>query len=64
MNAKTCAGIIHSDFEKGFIRAEIISYADLKKFGSEQKVKGAGKMRLEGKNYLMQDGDICHFRFN
>lgn len=64
MNAKTCAGIIHSDFEKGFIRAEIISYADLKKFGSEQKVKEAGKMRLEGKNYLMQDGDICHFRFN
>lgn len=64
MNAKTCAGIIHSDFEKGFIRAEIISYADLKKFGSEQKVKGAGKMRLEGKDYLMQDGDICHFRFN
>ncbi len=64
MNAKTCAGIIHSDFEKGFIRAEIISYVDLKKFGCEQKVKEAGKMRLEGKNYLMQDGDICHFRFN
>lgn len=64
MNAKKCAGIIHTDFEKGFIRAEVISYDDLIKYGSELKVKEAGKARLEGKDYLMQDGDICHFRFN
>ena len=64
MNAKQCAGIIHTDFEKGFIRAEVISYEDLIKCGSELKVKEAGKARLEGKDYLMQDGDICHFRFN
>jgi len=64
MNAKECAGIIHSDFEKGFIRAEVIGYDDLIACGSELKVKEAGKFRLEGKDYLMQDGDICHFRFN
>lgn len=64
MNAKQCAGIIHTDFEKGFIRAEVISYQDLIDCGSELKVKEAGKARLEGKDYLMQDGDICHFRFN
>lgn len=64
MNAKQCAGIIHTDFEKGFIRAEVISYQDLIECGSELKVKEAGKARLEGKEYLMQDGDICHFRFN
>lgn len=64
MNAKKCAGIIHTDFEKGFIRAEVISYNDLIECGSELKVKEAGKARLEGKDYLMQDGDICHFRFN
>ena len=64
MNAKECAGIIHSDFEKGFIRAEVMSYDDLITLGSEIKVKEAGKFRLEGKDYLMQDGDICHFRFN
>ncbi len=64
MNAKECAGIIHSDFEKGFIRAEVISYQDLVDHGSELKVKEAGKARLEGKDYLMEDGDICHFRFN
>lgn len=64
MNAKQCAGIIHTDFEKGFIRAEVISYEDLIEYGSELKVKEAGKARLEGKEYLMQDGDICHFRFN
>lgn len=64
MNAKECAGIIHTDFEKGFIRAEVISYDDLIACGSELKVKEAGKFRLEGKEYLMQDGDICHFRFN
>ena len=64
MNAKSCAGIIHTDFEKGFIRAEVMSYKDLIECGSELKVKEAGKARLEGKDYLMQDGDICHFRFN
>lgn len=64
MNAKQCAGIIHTDFEKGFIRAEVMSYEDLIECGSELKVKEAGKMRLEGKEYIMQDGDICHFRFN
>lgn len=64
MNAKECAGIIHTDFEKGFIKAEVISYQDLKEEKSEQKVKEHGKLRLEGKDYLMKDGDICHFRFN
>ena len=64
MNAKECAGIIHTDFEKGFIKAEVISYEDLIEAGSELKVKENGKFRIEGKDYLMQDGDICHFRFN
>ena len=64
MKAPACAGIIHTDFEKGFIRAEVMSYADLEELGSELKVKESGKMRLEGKEYIMQDGDICHFRFN
>lgn len=64
MNAKECAGIIHTDFEKGFIRAEVMSYEDLINHGSELKVKEAGRARLEGKDYLMQDGDICYFRFN
>ena len=64
MNAKECAGIIHTDFEKGFIRAEVMSYQDLIECGNELKVKEAGKARLEGKDYIMQDGDICHFRFN
>ncbi len=64
MKAPACAGIIHTDFEKGFIRAEVMSYTDLEELGSELKVKESGKMRLEGKEYIMQDGDICHFRFN
>ncbi|MDD3241208.1 MAG: redox-regulated ATPase YchF [Bacilli bacterium] len=64
MKAPECAGIIHSDFEKGFIRAEIMSYSDLAEYKSELKVKEAGKMRLEGRDYIMKDGDICHFRFN
>ena len=64
MKAPECAGIIHSDFERGFIKAEIMSFVDLEKFGSEIKVKEAGRLRLEGKEYIMQDGDICHFRFN
>ena len=64
MKAPSCAGIIHTDFEKGFIRAEVMSYDDLILYGNELKVKENGKMRLEGKEYIMQDGDICHFRFN
>jgi len=62
--APQAAGVIHTDFEKGFIRAEVISYADYVAFGSEQKVKEAGKMRIEGKEYVVQDGDVMHFRFN
>lgn len=64
MKAPQCAGIIHTDFEKGFIKAEVMSYEDLKEYRSEIKVKEAGKVRLEGKEYLMQDGDIAYFRFN
>jgi ribosome-binding ATPase YchF (GTP1/OBG family) len=64
MKAPECAGIIHSDFQRGFIKAEVMSFVDLKEYGTENKVKEAGKMRLEGKEYLMQDGDICYFRFN
>jgi ribosome-binding ATPase YchF (GTP1/OBG family) len=63
-DAQKCASLIHSDIAKGFIRAEIIGYDDLIKYGSETKAKENGKMRLEGKNYLMQDGDVCYFRFN
>ena len=58
------AGVIHTDFEKGFIRAETISYADYIQFNGEEGCKNAGKLRLEGKEYLVQDGDIFHFRFN
>ena len=64
MKAPQCAGIIHTDFERGFIKAEIMSYQDLNKYGNEKAVKEAGRMRLEGKEYLMKDGDICYFRFN
>lgn len=64
MKAPQVAGIIHSDFERGFIRAETVSFADLDKYGSMQAVKEAGKMRLEGKDYVVQDGDIIEFRFN
>lgn len=64
MKAPECAGIIHTDFMKGFIRAEVYNYQDLETFGDEKKVKDAGKLRVEGKNYEMQDGDICYFRFN
>ena len=64
MKAPSCAGIIHTDFEKGFIRAEVMSYNDLIECGNEVKVREKGKVRLEGKEYIMQDGDICHFRFN
>ena len=62
--APEAAGVIHSDFEKGFIRAEVIKYNDFITLGSEQKVKEAGKMAVEGKEYEVTDGDIMHFRFN
>ena len=64
MKAPECAGIIHSDFERGFIRAEVISFEDMEKYKGEQECKAAGKLRSEGKEYVMQDGDICLFRFN
>ena len=64
MTAKECAGIIHSDIERGFIKAEVTSFTDLEELGDEKKVQEAGKLRIEGKDYLMQDGDICYFRFN
>mgnify|MGYP003582316262 FL=1 len=62
--APQAAAVIHNDFEKGFIKAEVISYEDFVKFGGEAKCKDAGKLRLEGKDYIVQDGDIMHFRFN
>lgn len=62
--APECAGIIHTDFEKGFIKADIYAYQDLITYGSEKAVKENGKMRSEGKTYIMQDGDICFFKFN
>ena len=64
MKAPECAGIIHSDFEKGFIRAEVISFEDYKTYEGEKGAKEAGKLRSEGKEYKMQDGDVCLFRFN
>ncbi|MDK6298451.1 redox-regulated ATPase YchF [Staphylococcus caprae] len=64
MTAPQCAGIIHTDFERGFIRAEVTSYDDYVEYGGENGAKEAGKQRLEGKDYIMQDGDIVHFRFN
>ncbi len=64
MKAPSCAGVIHSDFEKGFIKAEVYSYDDLMLCGSETAVKEKGLLRLEGKEYLVKDGDIVHFRFN
>lgn len=62
--APQCAGVIHTDFEKGFIRAEVIKYEDYLKYGSEAAVREAGKLGIEGKEYVVQDGDIMHFRFN
>ena len=64
MKAPQCAGIIHTDFEKGFIRAEVIKYDDYVALGGENGVKEAGKLSVEGKEYVVQDGDIMHFRFN
>ena len=63
-NAQKAAGVIHSDFEKGFIRSEVISYEDYLNYKSEAKIKEAGKLRVEGKDYIVKDGDIMHFRFN
>ncbi len=62
--APQAAGVIHSDFEKGFIRAEVIKYDDYVKYGSEAAIKDAGKLGVEGKEYIVQDGDVMHFRFN
>jgi GTP-binding protein YchF len=62
--APQAAGVIHTDFEKGFIRAEVIKYDDYVNYGSEVKVKEAGKLSVEGKEYIVKDGDIMHFRFN
>lgn len=62
--APQCAGVIHTDFEKGFIRAEVIKYEDYLKYGTEAAVRDAGKLNIEGKDYVVQDGDIMHFRFN
>ena len=62
--APQAAGVIHTDFEKGFIRAEIYSLADLESFKSEKEIRAAGKLRVEGKGYVMRDGDICHFLTN
>ncbi len=62
--APQAAGVIHTDFEKGFIRAEVIKYDDYVKYGSENACKEAGKLSVEGKTYVVEDGDIMHFRFN
>jgi GTP-binding protein YchF len=62
--APQAASVIHTDFEKGFIRAEVIKYSDYVTYGTEAKVKEAGKLSVEGKEYIVQDGDVMHFRFN
>lgn len=62
--APQAAGVIHTDFERGFIKAEVYHCEDLFKFGNEQGIKDAGKLRIEGKEYIVKDGDVCHFRFN
>ena len=64
MNARQAAGAIHSDLERGFIRAEVIKYEDFIRLGSEHAVKEAGKMKLEGKDYIVEDGDMMFIRFN
>ena len=64
MKAPAAAGVIHSDFEKGFIRAEVIHYADYVALGSEAKCRDAGRLNVEGKEYVVLDGDVMHFRFN
>ena len=64
LKAPQAAGVIHSDFEKGFIRAEVIPYDSYVKHQTEAAVKAAGEMRVEGKEYVVKDGDVMHFRFN
>lgn len=64
MKAPDCAGVIHTDFKKGFIRAEVYHFEDIDELGSELAIKEAGRLRLEGKDYVVQDGDVMHFRFN
>jgi ribosome-binding ATPase YchF (GTP1/OBG family) len=64
MTAPQAAGVIHTDFEKGFIRAEVIKYNDYVEFGSESACKEAGKLSVEGKEYVVENGDVMHFRFN
>ena len=64
MTAKECAGLIHSDIQKGFIKAEVYNYKDLLEYPDENTLKEKGKIRIEGKDYLMKDADICFFRFN
>ena len=64
MKAPECAGVIHTDFQVGFIRAETYNFEDLMEYNTESNIKEAGKMRLEGKEYVVKDGDIMHFRFN
>ena len=64
MTAPQAAGVIHTDFEKGFIRAEVMKYIDFVTLGSESAVKDAGKFKVEGKEYIVEDGDVMHFRFN
>jgi ribosome-binding ATPase YchF (GTP1/OBG family) len=64
MTAPQAASVIHTDFEKGFIRAEVMKYNDYIQYGSESAVKEAGKFKVEGKEYIVEDGDIMHFRFN
>jgi hypothetical protein len=63
-HAPQAAGVIHTDFERGFIRAEVIAYDDYVKYQGEAGARDAGKLRLEGKDYVVQDGDVMHFRFN
>jgi ribosome-binding ATPase YchF (GTP1/OBG family) len=62
--APQAAGAIHTDFERGFIRAEVIAYEDYVRLGGENKAREAGRLRLEGKTYVVAEGDVCHFRFN
>ena len=64
MKAPEAAGVIHTDFEKGFIRAEVIAYEDFIHFKSEAAARDAGKLHIEGKEYVVKDGDVMHFRFN
>ncbi len=64
MLAPQAAAVIHTDFEKGFIRAEVIKYADFVKFGSEAACRDNGRLAVQGKDYVVEDGDILHFRFN